>query len=52
MTSQSPLIEDMLEGQQRYQQMSIAGKIKIIGVIPESFSQDYVTNEKVKLAGL
>jgi hypothetical protein len=26
MTSQSPLIEDMLEGQQRHQQMSIAEK--------------------------
>jgi hypothetical protein len=28
MTSQSPLIEDMLEGQQRHQQMSIAEKFK------------------------
>jgi hypothetical protein len=34
MTSQSPLIEDMLEGQQRYQQMSIAEKFKQTTTIP------------------
>ena len=39
------LIEDW-EAQKQHQ--SKAGKIKIVGVIPESFSQDYVTNEGVK----
>jgi hypothetical protein len=41
------LIEDW-EAQKQHQSKS--GKIKIVGVIPESFSQDYVTNEKVKRA--
>ena len=41
------LIEDW-EAQKQHQ--SKAGKIKIVGVIPESFSQDYVTNERVKQA--
>jgi hypothetical protein len=41
------LIEDW-EAQKQHQ--SNAGKIKIVGVIPESFSQDYVTNERVKQA--
>jgi hypothetical protein len=43
------LVEGDWEGQQR-QKSKAKGKIKIVGVIPESFSQDYVTNEKVKRA--